>query len=446
MKLIKDKFGYILIFLGILVLACYFPLTSKDIWWHNLSWHELGEAIRTNGTGVIPSLLLFIVTKIKILRILFVAIISTSLMIGCKNIINKRNSVLVFIGLFVFLLADKAVFAHFFVSSVGFVEHVLGSLFLMIFIKMFISNSFVRMNSILLFLLGLVGCLLSPVYSFVIFGISLIYMLIYKEKSLKGNYLKLFIGEILGISITVFMTDLFYKGFSSILIHDFMSSIRGVNFLCVLIFSAIILFAGIKVFCKGKRIQALLSIIGVSSLLFVSLLSKNDIMMYISYIAYFIGSFYILFNSRVNKLFKYKVALCYLFKLIFILVLCVIGNIESGSILFLYLINVLFIMDAYDHVLPRNFLKNIWALVVLVLLGVNIYIYRNVNKKYVEMNRFIKNSLECHTEDISIPGKYKTEYLYRPLPSIKEDFMEYVSFYEINLYEKDKVRGLKFNR
>lgn len=446
MNFIKNKLSYILIFLGILVLACYFPLTSEDIWWHNLSWQELGGAIQNNGTGIIPSLLLFVITKIKLLKVLFVSIISTSLMLSCKNIINKRNSALVFLGFFVFLLADKTVFAHFFVSSVGFAEHVLGSLFLMIFIKMFVSNSFMRINSELLFLLGLVGCLLSPVYSFVIFGISLIYMLIFKEKNLKGNYLKLFIGEVVGISITVFMTDLFYKGFSSILIHDFMNSIKGVNFLCVLIFSAIILFEGIKVFCNGKRIQALFSIVGVSSLLFVSLLSKNDILMYISYIIYFIGSFYILFNSRVNKLFKYKVTICYLFKLIFILVLCIIGNIESGSILFLYLINILFIMDAYDLILPKKFLKNTWTIIVLGLLGVNIYIYKNVSTKYEEMNRFIKNALECYTEDVAIPGKYKTEYLYKQLPKTEEDFMQYISFYNVDLYDKNKVRGLKFNR
>lgn len=103
-------------------------------------------------------------------------------------------------------------------------------------------------------------------------------------------------------------------------------------------------------------------------------------------------------------------------------------------------------MDAYDLILPKKFLKNTWTIIVLGLLGVNIYIYKNVSTKYEEMNRFIKNALECYTEDVAIPGKYKTEYLYKQLPKTEEDFMQYISFYNVDLYDKNKVRGLKFNR
>lgn len=440
----KSEFWYILIFLGILILACFFPLNGEDLFWSNLSVDSFMNALNTKGIGIMPSILLFVLAKVKLLRMIFVAGVTTCLVILIKNMINKKNITLSFIALFLILLSDKIGFSHFFASITGFTTHLVGSLVSLIFMRYFVSNSIVRMNSVMLIILGFMVGILNPIYLFLIFISTLIYMLLCKDEAFRKKYLMLLLGEVLGILLTVLLTKCSYTGFSNNLLHEFTKNIRGNNFLCLFIYSSLVLFLSVRVFIKGNKLYSVLSILGISLFLFVSLLSHNDILLYLSYIAYFFGTFYILFNFKTNKLFKYKVFTYHLFKILFIILLCIFGNIGSGSVILLYLVDIVFILEMYDAFLPKNFLKYVWIGIILCVLGVNIYIYRSVAKKYIEMNRYIKNELECSIKDVSIPNKYKSEYIYKVIPSNSEEFWEYVKYYKIDLYDKERDVTLEF--
>ncbi len=78
------------------------------------------------------------------------------------------------------------------------------------------------------------------------------------------------------------------------------------------------------------------------------------------------------------------------------------------------------------------------------MLSSNIYIYNNVQNKYKEMNTYIKNKLECTTEEFTIPSKYKFDYLYDYLPKTEDRLKDYTKFYDIDIYDKERNIKIQF--
>lgn len=437
----KNYIIYILTFISLTVLAYFFPLTGKDLLWANLEPKNFLEVLKSEGCGLIPGLLLLGLTKIKLLRIIFIGAIGTLLPSLLKNTVNKNNRTLFYLGMFFILLFDKPIFSHVLANTTGFVIHFIGSLFLIIFIKLLINNSIARMNSFSIIILGLLVSSLMPMYSFIIFLSTLIYMLRIKEVDYRNKYLILIASETIGLLFSVFYSKFTYDSFSTTLIHSLIPSLRGSNFFSTLILSASLFFMAIKVFIKGKKVESILSILGISSYLFISLLSNNDILTYICFILFFIGSFYILYNARRNKLFKYKVLTIYTFKLLVVIFLSLFKEVEPGSMMFLYLSDILIILEIYNYIFPENFLRQVWLPVVIIIIGVNIYLYSNALNKYNKMNTFIKNSLECQTDSFNVPNRYFSEYIYKIIPENEHELQEYITYYRIDIYgDKKKVR------
>ena len=200
----------------------------------------------------------------------------------------------------------------------------------------------------------------------------------------------------------------------------------------------------IKVFNYGKRLGATLAIFGMASYLFSSLLSTYDYLNYMTFLLHMISSFYILMNCGNSRIFKRKIQLSYLFKLIYILMICIFGNITVGSTLFLFLIDITLILEFYDQILPTDFLWQAWTVVFVVIAGMNIYIYRDASIKYDEMNFYIANKLECTTEEIKLPSKYDFDTFDDYVPKMKDEVDSYIDYYKINVYKRDILTHFTF--
>lgn len=428
-----NNYLYLLIFILIFFLAMFFPLTGQDLFWNQTNILDIFSLIKNSGAGVITSFLLIVLTKVPLIKCLTISVIATSTFILMKNIVNKKNNCLIFIALFFLLLLDKQFLNYSLINTTGFTIHFIGTLFLLIFINIFTKNSVATMNKFLLFLLGIVGVNLGVTYSFTIFLSTLIYMLLCKEPVFRKKYMILLVGEVIGLLLTALNLKFTYTGFSYNLLHEFIPSIRGMNFFLTLVTSALILFESIRQF-NNHRLKTTLSVMGISLYLLISLLIYNDILTYITFVLNFVGSFYILYNSRKNKLFKYKILAYYLFKLIFIIFTCIFGEINA---LFLYLVDIIIILEIYDYLLPKDYLKYIWVTASLSLICLNIYIYKNLLPRHQEMNRYIKNELECHVENFNIPSRFKTDSIYKNIPETKEEMEHYIKFYNIDIYNPD---------
>ena len=149
-------------------------------------------------------------------------------------------------------------------------------------------------------------------------------------------------------------------------------------------------------------------------------------------------------NCGNSTIFKRKIQLSYLFKLIYILMICIFGNITVGSTLFLFLIDITLILEFYDQILPTDFLWQAWTVVFVVIAGMNIYIYRDASIKYDEMNFYIANKLECTTEEIKLPSKYDFDTFDDYVPKMKDEVDSYIDYYKINVYKRDILTHFTF--
>ena len=143
------------------------------------------------------------------------------------------------------------------------------------------------------------------------------------------------------------------------------------------------------------------------------------------------GTIYLLFNIRTSQQFRRRVTYYFLFKIVTILFLCLFGDVEYGSLVFLSFIDILMILEFYDGVLPKNFMSHAWMLLFVILASANIYIYSKTARKFDEMTIYIKNKLECARDNYSIPNKYYTEYLSNYIPTTREELENYVRYYGI---------------
>lgn len=120
------------------------------------------------------------------------------------------------------------------------------------------------------------------------------------------------------------------------------------------------------------------------------------------------------------------------------------GNVEIDSMLLLSFLDILLILEIYNRILPNDFIYPVWIGLYVFILGVNIYVYKNASMRYDEMNFFIKNKLECTREDITLPSKYETDFLKDYIPAGKKAIEEYVLYYDIDLYDKEKDIIIEF--
>ncbi len=435
-----DVLKIIIVFALISALAYLFPIFGKDIAWSLQKVETISEFLNIANLGIIPNFIIALFTKYKILKILLTAACTTIIFLLMNNIVNKKNTCLLYLSLFLFILIDNTFYSEAFISIEGFAVHMISSLFSLSFIYMIKKNDVTKMNSFILLILGLAFSSLNTTYAFSIFIISLVYVLKEIKEGFKSpKYFYLILGEVIGLVVASFTTVLNYRGFSHNLLEEFIPKITETNFLIILIFSALALFSSVKVLLNGRQMGAIFAITGISSYLFSSLLSSSIYINYITYCLFILSTFYILINISTSRVFKQNIAFYFIFKIVYIVFLSLLGNISYASTTILYLLDILLIIELYDHIFPNEFLGNIWQVAVFLILCSNIYIYDNVAKKYDEMNFYIKNKLECSKEDFTIPSKYKTDYLHDYLPIKKEHYENYIEYFDIDVYETDRI-------
>lgn len=442
MKKKSFVFG-ISIFISFFFLAAFFPTIGKDITWSLRNVNSVESVLAIKDVGFISAILTTVFLKYKFAKLVVIGLLGVSLLFLMKSAVNKKNSCLLLIGLFFLFLFDRAVINGVLVQTSGFVNYFLGTLCSLLFVNLLLKDSVQKMNVFVAFVFGLILANLELPFSFAIFGLTVVY-LCGRENKKEFRSFVLFFGEIVGLVYAIFHRHLVYTGFIDNLFRSFMPTICEQNFIITLILSCFILAEAIKVFTYGHRLGATVAILGVGSYLFSSLLSGNCHLNYVTFVFFSIASFYILMNLGNSRAFKRKMTTFYLFKLIYIIMLCLFGNITPGSTFILFVLDIVVIIDFYDQLLPTDFLWQAWLGVSLVILGANIYIYHDASAKYLEMNFYIKNKLECSTEEIKIPSKYKIDVFTQYVPDNKDEMDEYIDYYDIDVYGSDPITHLSF--
>ncbi len=433
--LVKDfikKYKFILIFAVVAILAAFFPIGGRSLVFHFFEPHSLADLSKISPYGLVSNLMSMVLCRMPIMRILVYGALSTSLFVLMKNVVDNKNSSLLFLAGFFFLLMDKSIFASSFVDFTGFSSYFVGSIFLIILLNVLVKNSLARIKRSSLFVLGLVGTSIVPAYSFVFFFVTLFYLFFEsRDENEKEMGSFLLMGEVLGIVHLALSQKLSYSGFSFTLMQRFIPLVSDSNFIVVLILSSMVLIGSMKIFSYGRRGKIILAMLGIISFLFSSLLGESVIIKYITYVFFMAGTIYLLFNIRTSQQFRRRITYYFLFKIVTILFLCLFGNVEYGSLVFLSFIDILMILEFYDGVLPKNFMSHAWMLLFVILTSANIYIYSKTAKKFDEMTIYIKNKLECARDNYSIPNKYYTEYLSNYIPTTREELENYVRYYGI---------------
>ncbi len=443
MKLLKEN-RTIIIFILILIMAIFFPLTGKDIFWTNYTIPNLKEFLTLSNGYFVPSLFTYVLTKSTILKIVTYSITFISLLIVLKNIVNQKNRVLSSIALFLIFLMDKFILKMSIVNLSNFTNCILSTLILVMFINILSKNSILKMNYILLFILGLLGTTITPATSFTCFFLTIYFIL--KNRNTKDNYKYpvLLFGELLGLILTIKFTIPNSFDFTYDLFHIFMPLLKGSNFIITLILSALLFMEVMKIYPRKSHILCFMSVAAISSYLFATLLSNSSIILYLTFIISEIAKYYICKNINSSTLFKTKINYIFITKLSFLLITLILGGVGVNTIFFLSILDILLIIEIYNYTFPREFLKNIWYIGVIALLLSNIYIYNDSLKRFNDMNTYIKNKLECTTTIFTIPKKYENDYIPYLLPETKKEINLYIDFYNISPYSKEPMFYLKF--
>ncbi len=443
MKKENDIYLISIIFL-VVFMALFFPIVGPDVTWKLIRIDSLKSFLNIKNEGIITSAVLTLFANFNSVRILGTGLLIATLLGTIKATVNKKNTSLILLSGCLFLLLDRTFFASSVATFSGLTKYLIDSLLLLTFINVLIKNAIPKLNKLALFIFGLVLVSLNLSTALIVSIVSLIYTAyIIKEKEDYVNSLVLLFGCLLGLGYSFYRHDISILGFSTRLIHEFVPALSGTNFLIVLLFSGLAMFQ-IPKMCTGMGDKwAIPSLLGMSFYLFSSLLIKNDVINYLAYIGYFISSFHVLYNFTNSKAIKRKVFIIYAFKLLFILATC-IKPFELGSTLFIYLLDIVLVALCYDYIWPTRFLEPLWGGLLLVFLLSNIYVYRSVYYKNIDMNAYIKNRLECNRGQVLVPSYYQNPYLYKSIPTNDVEIRDYLKYYDIDVYDKDNVIEILF--
>lgn len=433
-KLVKYMGIVILVlFLGLIYM---FPLCGKDLYWALVNFNSLGEALHITRGSIIAGSILLYLAKNHIMKVIFSTLVVGSLFVLLKKLVNSKNYSIPFLALFFFLLIDKKLFASSFVSITGFIFEFLSSLLLILLICLLVNDTIKKVPIPILFIMGFVVANGNIAIGFT--SLVLVLTFIYKNRKSFNKYraCSLLLGITMGLIAIAEFAKLNYTSISYNLIHALAPFAVGPNFIITIVLSGLLFLFAIKTYNKGKRIGALVSIIGISFYLFTSVLSTWDILKYLAFVVNFIASYYILKNATNNKAFKNRVDYYYLSKLFYTLVISVVGEITIASTLLLTLFDIILILEIYNYLFPKNYLRTTWEIAAIFMLVTNIYVYEVVLARHESMKTFIENKLECSTQPLVVPERFETEYLYENIPSSTDELDWFIEYYGIDLYTK----------
>ncbi len=453
MKFIKKNWYYIVVFILVFILSALFSPLKSDWYWSSVApFKGFNSFLNISYGKLLGSIISILLTKYKLLKVITYSIITISLFVLIKNIINKKNNNLLYVGICLFFLLDNMLINSTYVSLNGFINEFLGTLFVLILINFILKKTINKLNILLIFIFGLVSTLISyNVTTLILILVVTLFINKYREKDNFKHLLSLLFGTITGFLI-MFISSSYREVYSFNitynLFHELIPKIFNMNFFIILILISLLLFLSIKIFVKGtfkNKVYVTLSITSITVFSLAYLLSTNYILNYISYVLFTVSTLYILLHANNSKIFKDRIKIYYTVKILYLIIILCNSTINTSNLLLPFILDIMVILELINYVLPNDFLKGIWISFSILLLLSNTYIYSNVYKKNTEMNWYIKIHLECSMYDVSLPSKYETVYLIDYIPENESEIKNYIEYYDIDI---DSCKDVKiyFNR
>ena len=453
MKFIKKNWYYIVIFILVFILSSLFSPSKSDWYWASITPLKGFNFFWNISDGkLLESIISILLTRYKLLKVITYSIITISLFVLIKNIINKKNNNLLYMGIFLFLLLDNGLFNSAYISLNGFINEFMGTLFILILINLILKKTINKLNILLVFIFGLVSTLISyNVTTLILILVVTLFISKYREKESFKHLLSLLLGTIIG-SLLMITSSSYRKVYSfnitHNLLHVLVPKLFGMDFVIILILISLLLFLCVKIFVKGtfkNKVYVALSITSITIFSLAYLLSSNYILNYISYVLFTLSTMYILLHANNSKMFKDRISIYYTVKILYLIIILCNNNINISNLLLPFIIDIMIILELINYILPNDFLKGVWISLSILLLISSTYIYGNVYKKNAEMNWYIKIHLECSMYDIPLPSKYETVYLVDYIPENESEIKNYIEYYDIDIDSYKDVK-IYFNR
>ena len=438
MKYIKTSWKYILFFILFMLLSNFFSFTTNDLIWFNTK--NINNFLSFSKWYVLSSALTILLMHVKVIRIITYGILSVCIFELLKRTVNKKNNTLSFIAIFIFFLTNTEIITKSYISISSFCTNFISSILVLIIISYLTKDTLYKLNKYIIFILGLVSASFTPLISLLLFITVSIISLYNDIKKTPDKSINILLGGIsLGFIIELILilksgAIFTLPNITNNLLYNLIPMLYNVNFLIQLLLIAFLLFLSIKIYIKGnrtKRVYVILSIGIIATYSFTNLLSQNIYLNYIMLIFYTIASIFILLNANNSIRFKNKIKTYYLFKIVYLLILVFTPNLNEAHILFPIFIDILIILELFNYVFPNNFLKVPWLVISLLILISNIYIYKNIYSRNIELKNYIKHNLECNILKIQIPSKYQNDYMNNYIPKTLKDKENYKNYLEI---------------
>lgn len=438
------RFILVLTTVFLMFMVRLFPLSCKDIMWASLEVNSFYDIFNISQNGFIINIFNIILSKNTMIRMVIEVFLIITVFVLLRNIINKKNNSLFFLGLFLFLLVDRDLFAHTMASLSGFSTNFISLLCLLLLLN-YCLKPINYISNILLFFFGFIVVSTEPTYSITALIIIILYTFMsIKNGNIDNGYVAVLVGSIIGILIHLNSISLPYDRFSYNLLYNFIPIVTRSNYLISLILIMFTTYIGIKSYLKNRDLRLIICLLSIFAYFFIIFFINNIYLNYILYVIFNINIYYIFYSFTLNPNFKNRVNQIFVFKLIFILVASFLGNITFSSLLFVQILDIILILLLYNYVFPKDFLLYLLGIVTCIYLISYIYIYDNIRIRNSEMNKYIKDKLECSTGSFQVPLKYKSEYLIDQLPSNKDELNNYINYYDINVYDLKERELIEF--
>lgn len=432
MKTIQKNYNIYIFFILFLLLGLFLPIAKVD-------WPFYIEdcPFRTLSRNPFTTSLTDIIAPFHWVKALTFAIIFTGLFVMLRNVVNKKNTILISIAIFLYFLTFTGDLAGNIFSTSYLVHLHIPGLFVLFVLNRYLRDDFYKMKSLSLFLLGFIASLFDIRASFLLLTMS---SWSFFQKLQKGNFEVserfMFYGECLGTLLLLKSTlNIPSLGSSSSsfapLLSIYIEKLYDTTFLIPFIMTFFLLFAAIKIYTRAdgkKKAYTLIAIFLISAYDFAFLLSSNINLKGVLFIGYNCGIFFLLKNATNSILFKKKLSIYFLIKAV-ALFISILDLKDFGYVYLNTLFDIILILELINNTFPTNFLQKPWYIIGIVILIANINTYKNISSKVEQMNLYIRRQLECSFLEITLPQKYMNESVNIYIPQSeyeKENYLKYL--------------------
>ena len=441
-NIIKNNLHFIIFTFLIFILSYFFICTEEDLLYVvSNNFRGFDEFFRFSKGFILSSSLISTIVKIKSIRVIFCTLLIMSFGYIVNKIINIENKSMFVLGLYSLILFPISIF-KICTNSFYVVNYLLPITFSLIYINFLVKNNLQNIRPYICFILGYIVSLINPIFT-ILFLIIPLLVLIYKIKNKENtrNHLTLFLGSITGCASVMYgyhfsNTYVYIPNIVNQIFHKVIPLLY-INNLFSFIFIIVVLLLSINIIkFKGKKLKNITLLCDFIIILYLvgHFVNFHYYILYILYILFTISSIVILLNFNNSYMFKRKIKLYYIFKILYILILLSQNSIDETSLSFIYVIDALIILDVLNFIYPKNYLYLTYSIACISTFMLLIAIYANTFYKNIYVKDQIKRELLCNNYLIKLDEKYKKTYPYNIVPS--DDYKQYYLKYN-NINSKD---------